>query len=293
MSGPEAWLLPVAAVLVATVLPWMTARLLGWVYLTPTDHGTDPPVRARTVAAFHRAATFVEIAQIITAAAIGLHALGPTFVPAPFGPVSWTFAIVLAILAWLAGGVARRIAWLEPARPSVTAALGQRLRGRIRPGPPDAAPSGGRGAGVVLGLLLAGGIGGAPIALHEATDVTPADASSAPIERALWRLRVEPWDAEAMLALGWNARRSNHLDRAQRYAERAARMHPDLVARLELTTELRAARGDCDGATQAFQRALEERARREFEGVLEERLELGGYHLPPTYVTACRADAAP
>ncbi len=98
-----------------------------------------------------------------------------------------------------------------------------------------------------------------------------------------WRLRVAPSDPLATLALGWQARRVEDLDRAEAFAREAWALGAPAPEYHELRAEILAARGDCAAAHEAFARALSERV----VDPLEERLELGHFHLPPTLITAC------
>lgn len=154
------------------------------------------------------------------------------------------------------------------------------------PGPrPPPPPDGGR----LFGLAIASCLVGLPLALHTVTDVPPESVTTLRPDRARWRLRLDPWDAEAMLALSWASRREQRLSRAEERAALAARMGPDPIAYHELWTELHAARRDCAGARAAFDRALRERAARSLRQ--EAPLELGGYHLPPTFIRECEIRA--
>ncbi len=112
---------------------------------------------------------------------------------------------------------------------------------------------------------------------------------------ATWRLRVDPWDENAMLASGWAARRRGDLDRASASAREAVVMGLGQAPALELESEVLAARGACEEARAAFDEALRVRASDAFEGdSLLAPLVLGGFQLPPTLVTACGGlDALP
>lgn len=164
--------------------------------------------------------------------------------------------------------------------------LWDRLRALgIDPGPrPSPPPRGGRRLGLAMLVALVG----LPVALHFGTDVTAADVTTATRDAAESRLRIDPWDGEAMLALAWADRRSEQLGLAEERARVAARMGVAPVPYYELWAELLAARGDCDSARDAFDRALDQRARDLFGGHgADIRLELGGYRLPPTFVARC------
>jgi hypothetical protein len=119
------------------------------------------------------------------------------------------------------------------------------------------------------------------------TPIAPDAVQMAGPRAGWWRLFVDPWDGEAMLAVAWGSRRNNHLDASQAQLEEALRLGATQAEAMELEAELLAARHDCVGARARFDAALRERARRQFETGIFEPLELGGYHLPPSLVTEC------
>lgn len=149
-----------------------------------------------------------------------------------------------------------------------------------RPAPP---PKGGRMLGVFIGAMLLAAPAGADEATKLATDELPDTEATT----ANWRLRVDPWDGDAMLALAWSDRREGRIDGAEARLEQAVLMSADALATYELLAELRAAQGRCDEARDAFEGALRVRAMNAFDDILEQPLELGGYRLPPTFVRAC------
>jgi len=106
---------------------------------------------------------------------------------------------------------------------------------------------------------------------------------------ATWRLRIDPWDARAMLAQGWASQRRGELDRAHAQALEALRMGSPRGPALELEAEVLALRGECAAARDTFDEALRARATRAFDeaAVLEAPLSLGGYQIPPALVTEC------
>jgi len=141
------------------------------------------------------------------------------------------------------------------------------------------------------GWLLGGAIGvgmlGVAAALQWATAIVPTAIPSTPTSTALWRLRVDPWDGDALLVLAWRAREAGRLDEARALLERSARMGPDEQSYYCLWAEVQAAAGDCAGARAAFESALEAQAERLFESEAPGRVELGDYALPPTFVRDC------
>lgn len=146
-----------------------------------------------------------------------------------------------------------------------------------RPAPPKT-----RG-GLLTGLALGGTlIVGAWLA-YDLTLLPPADAELAGEGESWRRLRIEPWDGGATLALAWQSRRREDLERAEAYATEAARLGVSGAPLLELEAELWAARGDCERGRDTFFRALEARV----VDPLEANLELGGYRIPPTLITEC------
>jgi hypothetical protein len=152
------------------------------------------------------------------------------------------------------------------------------------PGPRPSPPR--RRAGVVAGVLVSAALVAGAWGLDAATAVDLDAAPLAGAGPARWRLRLDPWDPSAMLALAWATRRDEDLGRAERQLRVAAYLGVPPADRLELEAELLAARGECDAARARFDEALAARADRAFEAPLEP-LELGGWHLPPTLVTEC------
>jgi Zn-dependent protease with chaperone function len=152
------------------------------------------------------------------------------------------------------------------------------------PGPRPPPPS--KGAGVVTALLVLALLIGAGTAVELATSFDADDAVSASADRALWRLRLAPWDAEAMLASGWSARRDGDLDTAWRALRWAEALGVAIAPAGELRAELAAEAGDCATARDAFDYALRARARQALDDG-RAPLELGGYRLPPTFVRRC------
>jgi Zn-dependent protease with chaperone function len=149
------------------------------------------------------------------------------------------------------------------------------------PGPRPAPPATRGGLFVGLGVAVTLVVG-----VWLAVDLTAFPASEAELasEDETWRrLRVDPWDASAALALAWQARRREDLKRAEAYATEAAHLGVSTPPLLEMEAELLAARGECARARETFDRALAARV----VDPLESSLELGGYRIPPTLMTEC------
>jgi Zn-dependent protease with chaperone function len=143
-----------------------------------------------------------------------------------------------------------------------------------------------RVAGFVLGGALFSAYLAAPATVSLLTDVTPEAIATLSTSAAKSRLLVDPWDGEAMLALGWRAREDGALDVAFARAEAAGRMGADPQSFYLLWSELSAADGDCEGARQAFEASLTAEAAAAFDDPFG-NLSLGNYTLPPTLVTEC------
>jgi hypothetical protein len=152
------------------------------------------------------------------------------------------------------------------------------------PGPkPEPLP---KAPGFVLGGALFLAYLAGPPTLSILTDVTPVSIPTLSVSAAKSRLLVDPWDGEAMLALGWRAREDGALDVAFARAEAAGRMGADPQSFYLLWAELSAADGDCEGARDAFEASLEAEAAATFDDPFG-NLSLGDYALPPTLVTEC------
>lgn len=150
-----------------------------------------------------------------------------------------------------------------------------------RPEPPA------RWTGLLSGLVVSVALLAVPLLAEVLTPIAPADIATAGHEAARRRLRVEPWDANAMLALAWASRADEDLARAETQAAEAMRLGAGRAELMEFEAELLAARHRCDEARARFEGALEQRARDRFAAGLWEPLELGGYTLPPTLVREC------
>ncbi len=153
------------------------------------------------------------------------------------------------------------------------------------PGPRPAPPPKG---GALLGASVAVGLVALPVVVHALTDVEPSEIREVSEPAAAWRLRIEPFDREAVLALAWHARRADHLGLAAARADLAARMGPDDQSYLLLRAELHAALGECAEARDAFERSLEAQAEELFDqGAADAEIALGDYGLPPSLVRGC------
>jgi hypothetical protein len=149
------------------------------------------------------------------------------------------------------------------------------------PGPRPAPPA--TRGGLLVGLGVAATL---LVGAWLTVDLTGFPASEAELasEDETWRrLRVDPWDPSATLALAWQARRREDLERAEAYATEAARLGAPTPPLLEMEAELLAARGECARARETFDRALAARV----VDPLQSSLELGGYRIPPTLMTEC------
>lgn len=153
------------------------------------------------------------------------------------------------------------------------------------PGPRPAPPP--RAAGVSAGLLIALGLVGLPALADVGTRIEPGAESFVGARAASWRLRIDPWDARATLALGWSSARERDSGLAAARLAAARRLGVAESDALELDAELLAAEGSCDDARARFEQALGERARERFAEGSWEPVPLGGYHLPPSLVTEC------
>lgn len=151
-----------------------------------------------------------------------------------------------------------------------------------RPDPPP------RRAGIVASVLIALGLVAMPVLADALTEIAPGSEANVASYAARWRLRVDPWDASAMLSLGWVAARANDPRLASARASEARRLGAGESDVMELDAENLAATGHCEEARTRFDESLAERARERFAAAAAwEPLELGGYHVPPSLVTEC------
>lgn len=304
----EVVLRPVLALLVSAALPFGTraiARRLS----------SREPESARGAGAV------LDLAHVFFAASAGVTALGPSVVERPYSVAAIAFAALAVgttgVASAFAGrrdgerpalGLRRALSagsalgagalpwllleegWLRGAALATGVVVGAVLalagctgssvgaEGVLRPAARD---------GYVVGSLLAALIGALMLGAWSATRIELDRVVEAGEEASRWRLRVDPWDATAMLAAGWGARARSADRRAQEWADEARRGGAPEAAVLELEAELRAARGDCEAARATFDRALAARAQAAFSDPLASPLPLGGFRLPPTLTTAC------
>ncbi len=144
-------------------------------------------------------------------------------------------------------------------------------------------PRTGAGGSFWLGLIL----GALPLVLFATVEYSTAtgDPTVASEVRAEWRRRFAPWDADAALALAWVAQRAELPELASARWALAVRLGADEALTAELEAELLAQRGDCDGARDAFDRAMALRAERALD-TFDLRLDRA-YRLPETFVRRC------
>lgn len=152
-----------------------------------------------------------------------------------------------------------------------------------RPAPPNSRA----GLAVALLVILAG-VAGAWLAV-DLTQLRPEDVSTTGHAAAWRRLHIDPWDARAVLALAWNARRQEDLERAEAYRAQAIELGVETYLALELRAELEATQGDCEAARATFDEAL---ASRVIDPLLVS-MELGGYTVPPALITDCGMGQSP
>jgi len=184
------------------------------------------------------------------------HAIGPTFLRAP--TAGWAFAALtvtasLVTLLWPCAHWVRRRTWA-------------------------ASP-------LLVGLLVGAIPAALTVAVARSTALGETRLISVDEGRAWWRVRVDPWDPSALLALAWAAQRRDETSSlaAARAAE-AERLGARLSEVRTLQATLTAAQGRCDEARRLFDEALRARAREALEA--GEPLDLS-YPLPETLVRRC------
>ncbi|MFO0680988.1 MAG: M48 family metalloprotease [Sandaracinus sp.] len=150
-----------------------------------------------------------------------------------------------------------------------------------RPAPPN------RRAGLIAGLVVSAGLVALPFAGDAATAIEPGTEVDLGASAAIWRLRVDPWDAHAMLALAWASASAHDPSRAAARVAEARRLGARASDVMELEAELLAQNHECDQARDRFDAAIRARAEESFAAGIFEPLELGGYHLPRTLVSEC------
>lgn len=197
--------------------------------------------------------------EALLAFVAGAGALGPALVEAPWGIAAVAFGALCAGVVLVVKIPRARRLEAEPRR---------------------------RGAAIAAGLTIGLTLAAAGLAARAVSAIEEDQAPVAGDAAARWRLRVEPWDPVAMIAAGWAAREGS-AERALAWAEEARRLGGPEPSVLELEAEVLAARGECERARAAFDRALAARAEAAFRDPLGERLELGGYRLPPSLLAEC------
>ncbi len=152
-------------------------------------------------------------------------------------------------------------------------------------GPRPAPPA--RRAGLVAGLVVASGIVALPFVADAATVIEPGSEVDLGAAAAFWRLRVDPWDPHAMLALAWASATDHDPSRASVRVGQARRLGARASDVMELEAELLAQNHQCEIARDRFDAAIRARAEESFAAGIFEPLELGGFHLPRTLVSEC------
>ncbi len=152
-------------------------------------------------------------------------------------------------------------------------------------GPPPPPPN--RRPGIVAALLIGVGLVAVPFVLEGATRIAPGTEADAGSTAATWRLRVDPSDGSAMLALAWSSARRGDPERAAVQETEARRLGVAESDAMELDAELLARTGRCDEARQRFEASISTRAAERFDASPWGPLELGGYHIPPALVSEC------
>lgn len=197
----------------------------------------------------------------ICLAAAGRHALGPSLVDSP--RASWPFAAALVVFG---------VAWLL--RPW----WGDLRRQRWTRGP------------LLVGLLVGAVPAAAFVGAQRSTAVGDHALMTVDETRAWWRIRLDPWDPHALLALGWAAQRRDETSRlAYLRAARAEALGARLSEVRTLQATLRAAAGACDEARRLFDEALRARATEAL--ARDEALDLE-YPLPEALIRHCELTPA-
>jgi hypothetical protein len=156
-----------------------------------------------------------------------------------------------------------------------------------RPAPPT--PRGGWLPALIVGI----GLVALPVLADVATQIERGTEPTTSATAATWRLRLDPWDASAMLALAWHAALAGDPSMAQARESVARRLGAAPSDAMELDAELLAREGRCDEARARFDDALRARASERFADGAWQPLPLGGYHLPPSLVSECGLGSDP
>jgi Zn-dependent protease with chaperone function len=147
-----------------------------------------------------------------------------------------------------------------------------------RPMPPPRRP------GWIAAFVVSAGLLALPLLAEAATRIETDSEAETGTTAATWRLRVDPWDAHAMLSMAWAAALDGNPDLARARLAMARRLGARESDAIELDAELLARAGRCDEARARFDDALRARASDAFAGGGWAPLPLGGYHLPPSLV---------
>lgn len=281
----EVWIRPLGSLVLAALVPAATSAVMRRFL------DADAPLLAQALWP-------MRAVQLCIAWVVGITALGPALVAAPVSAESQLFACACLGVAiasdfrWAAVDTETRPVPLATAlvlAPMAGALIASPWVGlpivfvagalAFRPGQPTP-----------MGLAI-GGAGAlflvAAVALPASlTTIARTDARDAGDAR--WRLRLHPWDEDAMLASAWESRRRGEHDRAVAQGREAQRMGLPAGPALELEAEVLAARGECERARSTFDRAIRARAESAFdEDAMDTPLTLGGFQLPPTMIREC------
>jgi hypothetical protein len=242
---------PVATVLGALAVPAVTRRVL---VALVSPNGIDDASRGALSAAF----TLMLLVEGILAAGLGYTSLPAALLD---GSLARGGAALSSAAIALGSGVLLQRRWLGAARPTASRS--------------------GVGAAVVVSI----GLASLGVLLERTTRIDDA-AIIGTSEDAGWRrLRIDPRDGNAMLAVAWASADDNDLEEARGRIDEAERMGAPAAELGEARAEVSARSGDCAAAWASFDEALRIRADAAF--ARGELPELGGYHLPPAMVTRC------
>ncbi len=249
----EALFRPVVSLLLAALVPLALHRAVVFALTFAREGTAERQHRGGVVA--------IGCVGGLGAYAVGLTAIGPAWTDTSRGAAAHVSGLACALVTLLAAVVVWRRSRLGP-----ISTFYQRAAW-AQPVP----------TGLMLLLAVIGWLA------VDITRMADDEAEIVSVDETWRRLRIHPWDGTATLALSWQARRREDLERADAYADEAERMGVASPALLELRAELLAARGDCAAARETFDEALSARV----VDPLAVSLELGGYRIPPTLLTEC------